>query len=135
MPEGDWIFSRNGFWRSKAIVRRYEDGPEVASAGTRGFTKGAIELADGGQYHARLNFWQTKLELRSTDGTLLLSMHRSATFRFVADVKLEPAIRSSGVPAWLSSFCWYLWIGWHQDAADASMTIAVASAVHSIASA
>lgn len=119
--DGCWTFKRIGFWQSKAGIRQCGSDVDLAIFKNNTWKSGGtLAFANGHQFNATTNFWQTRLGFETETGDPLAGLRYGGVFRRHADVEITAAGRSTAQLPVLVLFGWYLAIMLDRDSSAAT---------------
>jgi hypothetical protein len=118
--DGRWTFRRHGFLKTRVSVRALGSGAEVALFRHGWGSGGTIETPDGRRFTAVPNFWATRYELRTPEGTPLVTLGCiGGLFHLSSNLLVHEAARSMPELGWVVLLAWYLVIMMQRDSAVA----------------
>lgn len=122
--DGAWTFKRTGFWRTRATVRREGSETDLAVFDHNTWNGGGtLALAGGRTFRVTTNFWQSRIEFQSEDGTPLFRYQTEGFMRLGAALEVLPAGAAILELPWLLGFGWYLVVMTHHDQASQAVVI------------
>jgi hypothetical protein len=115
---GCWTFKRVGFLQTRVTVRPCDAETEIASfLPNTWMNGGTLRLADGTEYRASTNLWQTRYEFLDAAGSPLISYRMNQVLRLSGEMEIHPgAARRPELP-WLAMLGWYLAVMMYRDSA------------------
>ena len=124
--DGSWTMMRTGFLQNRTTIRASGSSTDVAEFRGRGWSSytGDLKFASGATFELAMNFWMTRLEVRSGTGEPLVTLRRRGLCGGAADVAILPAARALSELPVLVSFGWFLYVMLEQDAGAASAAVA-----------
>ncbi len=107
---GCWTFRRTGFLPKRISIRVAGQETEIAGYVENMWTKGGtLRLLDGRAFVVRANFWLTRFEILSADGSSIVRysgirglLHRSAAVRILPEAGALEEL------PWLVPLGWYI---------------------------
>jgi hypothetical protein len=121
--DGSWTFERAGFLQRRATIRAGGAGTDVAEFRSGGLgSRGELTFATGSKFTVGVNFWRTRLEVRSDSGEPLLTLHRRGWCGRTADVEIHSAARHLAELPLLVTFGWFHYVMLEQDAGAVVVT-------------
>lgn len=107
---GCWTFRRTGFLPKRISIHVTGQEMEIAGYVENMWTKGGtLRLLDGREFGVRANFWLTRFEILSADGSLIVRysrvrglLHRSAAVRILPEAGALEEL------PWLVPLGWYI---------------------------
>lgn len=123
--DGSWTFKRVGFWSQKATARELGAEQDLAVFHNNTWRNGGtLELANGTQFRATTNIWQTNFGFESVTEQPLVRFHLSGVLHLSGKVEVAPAATTIGELPLLVYFGWYLAVMLHMDASLSAATAA-----------
>jgi hypothetical protein len=107
---GSWTFRRTGFLPRRISIQVADQEMEIAVYVENMWTKGGtLRLLDGREFRVRANFWLTRFEILSPDGSVMVRytgirgfLHRSAAVRILPEAGALEEL------PWLVPLGWYI---------------------------
>jgi hypothetical protein len=128
---GQWTFTRRGFWHPRVTVRATGADADMAVFTARWTGTGTLDLRDGLQYHwAAANGWQSQWAWQAGDGTPFVTFTvRQGLVKVEGRVEIAPAAGALSDLAMLVSLGWYLVVlrAWDTAATAGGAVAAVVS--------
>jgi len=119
--DGTWTMAREGFLRTRATIRSGEH--DVAEFRSNAFGHaGDLTFASGSRFTLSINFWMTRLEVRSQTGEPVLVLHRRGFCGRTGDVEIAPTARSLAELPLLAAFGLFQFAMLEQDAGAVVVT-------------
>ena len=118
--DASWRYERQGVFRHRFLISD-QDGNQIAEYSPRWTKAGTLTLRSGRRFAWKPgNFWSTRWHLLESDNTRLLEFRvKSWSFQPSAEATVShAALKYAELPFFLT-FCWYLCILGHRDAAYA----------------
>lgn len=116
--DGGWTFKRIGFWQTRATVRAEGSETDLAMFKHNSWSGGgSLEFPDGRKLLATTNGWQTKLEIKTEAGEILLRFNTRGFVHLSATLEIHPAAAQMPELPWLVMFGWYLVVMLYMEAA------------------
>jgi len=120
--DGCWTFKRVGFWQNKATVRICDRETDLAIFKNNTWNDGGtLEFADGRQFKATTNSWNTRFEFQTTAEEPLLSLKYEGVFRLSATLEVLPLASAMVELPLLVLFGWYLAVMLYHDSSVAAV--------------
>lgn len=114
--DGCWTFKRVGFLQTRATIRACESDKEIATFKNNTWSGGgSLTLADGREFRATTNVWQTKLEIQTAAGEVLLRLQTSGFWQNSAEVEFTPLGLQMQELSWVTLFAWYIVVMMQMD--------------------
>jgi hypothetical protein len=114
---GCWTFKRIGFLQTRATIRACGSDAEIAAFRNNTWSGGgSLTLADRREFLLTTNLWQTKLEVQTAAGQVLLRLQTTGFWQNSASVDVTPVGRQMPEIAWMTLFAWYVIVMMQMDA-------------------
>jgi hypothetical protein len=115
--DGCWTFKRVGFFQTRATIRACGSDADIATFKNNTWSGGGtLTLADGREFLATTNLWQTQLDIQTAAGEVLVHLKTSGFWQNSASVDLTPVGLQMPELPWMVLFAWYVVVMMQMDA-------------------
>jgi len=120
---GCWTFKRVGFLQTRATIRVCGSDAEIATFKNNTWSGGGtLTLIDGRELLITTNVWQTKLDIQTADGKVLVHLQTRGVWQNSASVDVTPIGRQMPELPWMALFAWYVIVMMQMDAGGVAAT-------------
>jgi hypothetical protein len=115
--DGCWTFKRIGFLQTRATIRACGSDVDIATFKNNTWSGGGtLTLAGGREFLVTTNVWQTRLEIQSAAGKVLVHLKTSGFWQNSASVDVNPIGLQTPELPWMALFAWYVIVMMQMDA-------------------